>query len=96
MTTVAQDKVAAEKAAYTGEPTERQRKAASLINGGKTAEDAMAEAGYGRLFVAGCAKTFPGLLAALGLITDKKAKAVAPAPVVPTISKVVTERETIR
>ena len=93
--TPAQDRVAAERAAYTGEPSARLQKAAKLINGGKGVEEAMAEAGYGKRYIAGSASAFPGVLAAAGLLDEKKAAKLTPAPK-PEIPAATTERETIR
>lgn len=92
-----QAQIAAEKLTYTGEPTTRQRAAAAAVNAGKSIEDAMTAAGYGKRFIVGHAKSFAGVLASCGLLTDAKAKKVSPAPVpaaaAPTTT---TEREMIR
>lgn len=92
-----QEQIAAEKEAYTGEPTKRQKAAAALISGGKAIEAAMAEAGYGKRFIVGHAKTFAGVLASCGLLTEAKAKkATPPAPVPAAAVPTTSERETIR
>jgi len=103
MTTVmtpAMKRVADEAAAYTGDPSARLQKAAALIKGGKSVEDAMTAAGYGRGFVAGHAKTFPATLIAAGLlpVDEKKAaaKAAAPAPASPAPAKGAKEVEFVR
>lgn len=80
-TTRQHEAVVAEKAAYTGEPTARMKAAAAAINAGKSVEVAMREAGYGKGYIAGSAKTFPGVLASVGLLTEAKAKKASPAPV---------------
>lgn len=94
-TTLQQDRIIAERLAYTGEPSERLQKAAKLINSGKGVEEAMREAGYGKRYIAGSAKTFPGVLASAGLLDEKKAAKLTPA-VKPEIPAATTERETIR
>ena len=93
--TPAQDRIAAERAVYTGEPTARMKAAAAAIASGKDVAEAMSSAGYGAKFVVGHAKTFPGLLLAAGLIDEKKATKVTPAPK-GAIPAATTERETIR
>lgn len=61
--------------------TERQRKAADLINKGAGVEAALVEAGYGEKFAAGYAAEFAALAAKLGLLNPRTAaKAAAPAP----------------
>lgn len=60
--------------------TERQRKAADLINKGATPEAALIEAGYGEKFAAGYAGEFATLAAKLGLLTTRTVKAAAHAP----------------
>jgi len=94
-TTPAQDRIAAERAAYTGEPTARQKKAAALIASGKDAETALLEAGYGKRFAAGHAKSYAAVLLALGLIDEKRAAKATPAKTA-AIPPATTERETIR
>lgn len=92
-----QAQIAAEREAYTGEPTKRQRAAAAAVNAGKAIEAAMADAGYGKRFIAGHAKTFSGVLASCGLLTEAKAKkATPPAPVPAAAVPTTSERETIR
>lgn len=93
--TPAQDRVSLDRAAYTGEPTARMKKAAALLSGGASVEAAMEEAGYGRLYIAGSAKTFPGVLVAAGLIDEKKAAKVTPAAE-PAKAPAKREVETIR
>ena len=60
--------------------TERQRKAADLINKGAAPEAALLEAGYGEKFAAGHAAEFVGLAAKLGLLNTRTARTAAPAP----------------
>ena len=91
-----QAQIAAQKEAYTGEPTARQKAAAAAINAGKSVEAAMTEAGYGKRFIVGHAKTFPGVLASCGLLTEAKAKKIAPTPAPAPVAPVTSERETIR
>lgn len=93
--TPAQDRVASERAAYTGEPTARQKKAAGLIAGGKDVTEALLEAGYGKRFATGHAKTYAGLLVSLGLLDEKRAAKATPAPKA-AAAAATTERETIR
>ena len=93
--TPAQERVAAEKAAYTGEPSARLQKAAALINSGQSVEDAMKAAGYGKRYIAGSAKTFASVLARAGLLEEKKAKKLTPAPK-PEVIETPREMETIR
>lgn len=91
-----QAQIAAEKEAYTGEPTKRQRAVAAAVNTGKAMEAAMADAGYGKRFIIGHAKTFAGVLASCGLLTEAKAKKATPAPVPAAAVPTTSERETIR
>lgn len=69
-------------------PTDRAKECADKIKKGMAVEQAMAEAGYGRKFIAGRAKAFPLFLAKAGLLTDTQAaKAIGatltPEPVKP-------------
>jgi hypothetical protein len=96
--TPAMRRVADEAAAYTGEPSARLQKAAALIKGGKSAEDAMTAAGYGRSFVAGHSKTFAACLIAAGLlpVDEKKAAAKAAAPASPAPAQGAKDVEFVR
>lgn len=90
-----QERIAAEKAEYTGEPSPRLQKAAGLVNSGKTIEEAMTAAGYGKRYIAGSSKTFASVLARAGLLEEKKAKKLTPAPK-PEVIETPREMETIR
>lgn len=107
-----QAQIALERAAYTGEPTARMKKAAALLSGkasdfkkpealaefkaGHVVAAAMLESGYGRRFVEGNAKSFPAVLVNAGLLGEAEAETVTPAPAPAAPVKTTKERETIR
>lgn len=81
----------------TGKKADFKKDAAlAEFEAGNRVAAAMLEVGYGRLYVEGSAKSFPGVLVNAGLISDDKAEALTPEPAPVKPVKNTKDKETIQ
>jgi len=80
----------ATKGGYKNPEAKAEHEAGNLVAA------AMLEAGYGRLYVEGSAKTFPGVLVNAGLLDETKAEDLTPEPEPVKPVKHTKEKETIQ